>query len=414
MGCKPGGSFTEQTGRMVYTFGQIMPFQKTSAMDHKLQFISEWIRGEMDLSKLCRKYELSRPTGYKWINRYKQDGVAGLDERSHEARTHSNALSAELEGLIIRARGKHPTWGPKKLVEWVEATEKLDRVCAPSTAGELLRREGLSVARRGARRTTPWVGALGSFDAANAVWCVDFKGWFRLGNGQRCDPLTMTDGFSRYLLRCQGLERTGLENTRRIFEAAFWEYGLPERMRSDNGAPFGSVAIAGLSRLAVWLMKLGIAPERIDPGCPYQNGRHERMHLTLNEAVKVPAYDMRGQQRRFNAFRKCFNEERPHEALGQRTPASAYQASLRKYTGRVVEPQYEGGIITRKVQARGEFKWNGLEVFLSETLQGETIGLQEIGDDRWEIRYGPMVLGSFDERTKKIVPKDKPRKRRKN
>jgi len=414
MGCGPGGSFTEQTGRMVYTNGRNMPFKKTSAMDQKLQFISEWNRGELDLSKLCRKYSVSRPTGYKWVERFKQEGFVGLEERSHEAKRHPNALSVELEALIIKARSKHPTWGPKKLVEWVQRTENLDRVCAPSTAGELLKREGLNVARKaGALRSTPWAGPLGCYDAANAIWCVDFKGWFRLGNGKRCDPLTMTDGYSRYLLRCQGLDHTGFENTRRNFEAAFWEYGLPERIRSDNGAPFGSVAIGGLSRLAVWLMKLGIVPERIDPGCPYQNGRHERMHLTLNEAIKDPAYDLRGQQRRFNAFRKCFNEERPHEALGQRTPASCYQTPLRKYTGRVEEPQYESGMITRKVQGNGEFNWNGAELFLSGTLEGETIGIEEVGDGQWQIRYGTMVLGSFDERGKKIVPIAKPRAWRK-
>jgi transposase InsO family protein len=390
-----------------------MPFKKTTAMDQKQQFIGEWIGGELDLSKLCRKYGVSRPTGYKWVNRYKEEGHSGLEERSHDAKTHCNALDPALEDLIVVARGRHPTWGPKKLLEWIQRTEGLNRICAPSTAGEILRREGLSVPRKVIRRTTPWVGALGPFEDSNAIWCVDFKGWFRLGNGQRCDPLTMTDGFSRYLLRCQCLKRTGLEETRRIFEAAFWEYGLPERIRSDNGAPFGSIAIGGLSQLAVWLMKLGIAPERIDPGCPYQNGRHERMHLTLNEAIKTPAYDFRGQQRRFNAFRKCFNEERPHEALGQRTPASVYQVSLKKYTGRVQEPLYESRLATRKVQSNGEFNWNGMEFFLSETLRGETIGLEELSDGKWAIQYGAMVLGTLDERAKKIVPENSPRKRRK-
>lgn len=329
-------------------------------------------------------------------------------------KTHPNAVGAELEELIIKARGKHPTWGPKKLVAWVQRTSGINRVCAASTAGEILKREGLNVARKaGALRVTPWAKSLGSYDGANAVRCVDFKGWFRLGNGQRCDPLTMTDGYSRYLLRCQGVTHTGLEQTRRNFEAAFWEYGLPERIRSDNGAPFGSIAIGGLSRLAVWLMKLGIVPERIDPGCPYQNGRHERMHLTLNETIAVPAYDLRGQQKRFNAFRKCFNEERPHEALSQQTPASCYQASLRKYTGRLEEPQYESRTTTRKVQANGVFDWRGMDLFLSETLRGETIGLEEVCDRKWEIRYGEMVLGRIDEEAKRIVPTAQPRRWRK-
>jgi transposase InsO family protein len=284
-----------------------------------------------------------------------------------------------------------------------------------STAGKILKRQRLSVERKpSALRNTPWDHPLGSYDVPNAVWCVDFKGWFRLGNGQRCDPLTMTDGYSRYLLRCQGLAKAGLENTRRNFEAAFWEYGLPDRIRSDNGAPFGSLAIGGLSRLAVWLMKLGIVPERIAPGCPYQNGRHERMHLTLNEAIKEPGYNLRAQQRQFNAFRRCYNEERPHEALAQRTPATCYQKSLRLYTGRVEEPRYESTTVTRKVQGNGEFNWKGMELFLSETLAGETIGFEEVGNGRWEIRFGTLVLGTLDEREKKIEPKLKPRRLRKS
>ena len=244
------------------------------------------------------------------------------------------------------------------------------------------------------------------------MWCVDFKGWFRLGNGHRCDPLTITDGYSRYLLRCQAL-RAIEQVAAGCTEAAFLpRYGLPQRIRSDNGAPFGSVAIGGLSALAVWFLRLGIVPERIEPGQPYQNGRHERMHLTLNEAVEKPAYDLRAQQRRFNTFRRCFNEERPHEALGQKTPASAYQASPRNYHGQLPEMEYESGEVTRKVQMRGEIKWHGAEIFLSETLRGEIIGLRELPNAQWEIRFGPMVLGTLDERTQKITPKERPRKRR--
>jgi putative transposase len=315
--------------------------------------------------------------------------------------------------LILRARGKHPTWGPKKLVAWVQEREGLEKVCAVSTAGEILRRHGLLKARKIHRRTAVSSQPLRPFTGINSVWCVDYKGWFRLGNGERCDPLTITDGASRYLLRCQAFERTGLENARRIFEATFREYGLPERIRSDNGAPFASTAIGGLSSLAVWWLKLGIVPERIAPGRPDQNGRHERMHLTLNEALEPPSYDLRAQQRRFDRFRRCYNEERPHEALGQRTPSSAYRASPRAYPGRVPEPEYEEGMIARKVQANGEFNWQNQEVFLSETLRGETIGLAEVADGRWQVRFCQMVLGTLDERSLKIVPKDVPRKRRK-
>jgi putative transposase len=389
-----------------------MPFEQELTTDLRVRFMGEWASKETDFSKLCRRYGISRPTGYKWVKRYEEEGVSGLEERTHDAKKHPNALAENMEDLVLKARGKHPTWGPKKLVAWIGQKGGLERVCAPSTAGEILRRHGLSHAQQRARRTTPWSDPLGQFEEANAVWCVDFKGWFRLGNGARCDPLTITDGYSRYLLRCQALRAIGLESSRRIFEAAFREYGLPQRIRSDNGAPFGSVAIGGLSALAVWFLRLGIVPERIEPGQPYQNGRHERMHLTLNEAVEKPAYDLHAQQRRFNTFRRCFNEERPHEALGQKTPGSAYQASVRNYHGQLPEMEYESGVVTRKVQRRGEIKWNGEGIFLSETLRGETIGLRELPNAQWEIRFGAMVLGTLDERTRKITPKERPRKRR--
>jgi putative transposase len=390
-----------------------MPIRTKSAIDQKLEFIHQWLEKRLPLARLCQEHGISQPTAYKWIARYAKEGPGGLEERSHAARGHPNALAGRIETLILRARGKHPTWGPKKLVAWVKHREGLEKVCAVSTAGEILRRHGLLNPRKIQRRTAVSSEPLGPFSGVNSVWCVDYKGWFRMGNGQRCDPLTITDGASRYLLRCQAIESMGMENARRVFEAAFREFGLPERIRSDNGAPFASKAIGGLSTLAVWWLKLGIAPERIAPGRPDQNGRHERMHLTLNEALEPPSYDLRAQQRRFARFQRCYNEERPHEALGQRTPSSVYLASPRAYPGRVPEPEYEEGMLARKVQGNGEFNWQGKEVFLSETLRGETIGLAGLADGRWQVRFCQMVLGTLDERSMKIVPKDVPRKRRK-
>lgn len=389
-----------------------MPFESTSATDQKLQFISEWSREEIAFSQLCLKYGISRPTGYKWVERYKSFGAAGLEERSHEAHSQPNALDPNLEQMLLRARDRYPSWGPKKLIAWIREKEGLERVCALSTANEILKRHGLVSARKVTPRAVTSSEPLAAYRDVNAVWCVDYKGWFRLGNGRRCDPLTLTDGFSRYLLRCQAFERMGLETTRRVFDATFREYGLPERIRSDNGAPFGSVAIGGLSALAVWWIRLGIVPERIAPGRPCQNGRHERMHRTLKEALQPPGYDLRAQQRRFNAFRRYFNEERPHEALGQRTPQSFYEASTRPYPARIPEPEYEPSMETRKVQCKGEFKWKGGELFLSETLRGETIGLRAVSDGIWEIRFCYLVLGSLNERTMKIEPREKPRKRK--
>lgn len=382
-----------------------MPFETNSAADQKQQFIQHWLAEEWSVSELCRRHGISRPTGYKWIERYRLEGAAGLAERSRDALAHPNSLPANMEALILSARARHPSWGPKKLVAWIQRSEGLERLCAVSTAGEVLRRHELVVPRSLHRHSVPCKTPLAAYDGSNAVWCIDFKGWFMLGNGRRCDPLTITDGFSRYLLRCRACARIELAETRRVCESAFREYGLPVRIRSDNGAPFGSVAIGGLSALAVWWMKLGIVPERIAPGRPDQNGRHERMHLTLNETeLPKSAHDLAKQQRRFNEFRKCFNEERPHEALGLKTPADVYRASPRAYTGKVLEPQYREEMEKRKVQLRGEFYWKGKSIFLSETLRGETIALEETVGDLWKIYFGTILLGTIGAQATKVVP----------
>jgi putative transposase len=393
--------------------GQNMPFRTKSATNQKREFTNEWLVDELPFSSLCHKYGISRPTGYKWIARYQSEGAEGLEERSHATKEHANALDLKIEALILRVRGKHPTWGPKKLIAWIKQHEGLERVCATSTAHALLGRHGLLCPRKLHRHPPASGQALGGYEGANAVWCVDYKGWFRMGNEKRCDPLTITDGFSRYLLRCQGFECIDVPNTRRVMEAAFREYGLPERIRSDNGTPFGSVAIGGLSTLSVWWMKLGIVPERIAPGRPDQNGRHERMHLTLKEATEPPGYDLRAQQRNFDRFRRCFNTERPHEALGQKTPSSAYEASPRKYVGWVPEAEYDSGIITRKISKNGELHWKNRAVFLTETLHGETVALEPVGDGLLSIRFCKMVLGTLHEKEMRIVPKDQPKRRRK-
>jgi len=389
-----------------------MPFETKLATEERLKFIQEWLSEEWSVSELCKRHAISRPTGYKWIERYRREGIKGLEERSHAAKGHPNALDAKVEAMILEARERHPSWGPKKLVAWVQKREGMERVCAVSTAGEILRRHARLCPRKLPRHTTPWREPLAQYDGSNSVWCMDYKGWFLLGNGQRCDALTITDGFSRYLLRCRAFARIALADTRRICEGAFREYGLPARIRSDNGSPFGSVGIGGLSALAIWWIKLGIVPERIAPGRPDQNGRHERMHLTLNETENPPGYDLPRQQRRFNEFRQCFNQERPHEALGQKTPASIYRPSERRYTGKETEPEYGPEIVTRRVQTRGEFYWKSEPIFLSETLRGQTIGLEQMDGDQWKICFGKLELATMDGRTMKIVHKEGPKRRR--
>jgi transposase InsO family protein len=310
-----------------------------------------------------------------------------------------------VEQWILKARDAHPTWGPKKLVPWVRSESGLPEVCAVSTAGEILRRHGLTVPRKVTRKNEPFAGPLAPGTAPNDLWCVDFKGYFRVGDRSRCDPLTMTDACTRYLLKCHALPNTGLAGTRRVFEAAFRQFGLPKRIRSDNGAPFSSLGLGGLSALSLWWIKLGITPERIAPGHPYQNGQHERMHRTLKrETTMPPAATLRAQQRRFDAFRQEFNEQRPHEALGQRRPAEIYRSSPRVYSGRAVSPTYPEGMATRKVQSNGMIYWASQRVFLGEAFAGEHVGFESTEDGVWTLRFGHLAIGVFDERQGEIRP----------
>jgi len=375
-------------------------------MDERIKFVAECLCGEDTMSDLCKRYGVSRETGYTWLRRYDRQGIEGLKDQSKAPKHHPNAVSEELEDAIIRLRGLHPRWGPKKLRKKLRDEDSTANWPSVSTMGEILKRHGLVVARRKARpRATPSAKPLGDCESANQVWCADFKGWFLLGNGRRCDPLTITDGFSRFLLRCQALSgKTGFEYVRPLFEATFREYGLPQRIRTDNGPPFATVGLGGLSRLSVWWMLLGIVPERITPGCPQENGRHERMHRTLKaETSQPPAANLRAQQRAFDAFRKEFNEVRPHEALSQETPSSCYEASPREFPRRLLKVEYPHGWPTRSIHGAGQMRWKGIDLRISDALQGETIGFEPTEDGIWKIHFANVVLGLFDERKMKVV-----------
>jgi transposase InsO family protein len=310
-----------------------------------------------------------------------------------------------LEQRIVELRHEHMRWGPRKLKVVLERREPERSWPAASTMGALLRREGLVIARRKRRRIDPYSAPFASATEPNSVWCADFKGWARTQDGERIDPLTLSDACSRYLLRCQAVEKTDFTRVQSIFEAAFREYGLPAAIRTDNGAPFASRAIRGLSRLSVWLIKLGIVPERIQPAHPEQNGRHERMHLTLKQETMSPmAANRRAQQHRFEQFRREYNQQRPHEALGMQTPASCYSASTRRFPARIPEPDYPLHMHVRKVHAGGEIAWRGhRHVFLSETLVGEHVALEPMEDadgDRWfTLYFADVPLARFDSRT---------------
>ena len=357
------------------------------------------------MAELCRAHGISRQTGYEVVRRYQKEGEAGLEERSRAPHQHPNQVAEEIEEQLLKLRRAHMRWGPRKLRHYLAERQPQQQWPAASTIGALLEREGLVLGRRKRRRTEPYTQPLAGAKEPNQVWCADFKGWFRTQDGARIDPLTITDGHSRYLLRCQAVAKTDTERVGAIFAAAFREYGLPQAIRTDNGAPFASRAIAGLSRLAVSWMKLEIVPERIQPGHPEQNGRHERMHRTLKEETATPpAGNARAQQRAFARFQKEYNQERPHEALGQKTPASFYRPSPRTYPERVPEPEYDQGLEVRRVQKHGEFGWKNQVVFLSETLAGERVGLELIEDDYWLVYFAAFPIACFDSRKLCVRP----------
>ena len=374
-------------------------------MEEKLRFVFEYEQGEYSMTELCERREISRETGYVWLRRYREYGLAGLVERARAAHRHPNQTSAEVERMIVELRQAHMRWGPRKLKQVLQRDEPSRVWPALSTIGELLKREGLVVARKKRLRTARYSQPLAHADGPNRVWCADFKGWFRTGDGERIDPLTMTDACSRYLLRCQAVEKTDTARVQAIFEAAFREYGLPEAIRTDNGAPFASRALAGLSRLAVWWIKLGIVPERIEAGHPEQNGRHERMHLTLEqETAQPPAANRRAQQRAFDRFVKEFNEVRPHEALEMQTPAAVYQPSPRKFPTRLPEVEYPDSMLVRPVGHKGQMRWKKHEVFVSEVLWGERVGLLPIDDRRYRVYFAQIPLALFDSDHGHLLP----------
>ena len=371
-----------------------MAWKETHVMNERMKFIGEWLSEEASLAELCRRYGVSRKTGYKYIARYQAEGPVGLEDRSRAPHSHPNAIDAECEAAILALRGKHPTWGAKKLKGWLENRRGEQEWPARSTIGEMLDRHGLVRRRKLRRRGASQLSPLTEAERANQVWGMDFKGWWLTRDGWRCLPFTLSDLKSRYLFRVQAVDKPDGRHIWSVLDATFREVGLPEVIRSDNGPPFATTGASGLSWLSVQMVKAGVRPERIKPGKPQQNGRHERMHRTLKEeTTKPPAANQREQQRRFDEFRQIFNEERPHEALGLETPARHFQPSSRIYSGRLREPDYPDDHQVRRVRSNGEIKWLGGKVFVSAALIGEPVGIAETEEGFHTVHYGPMFLG---------------------
>jgi transposase InsO family protein len=358
-------------------------------------------------TELCALYSISRVTGYKWLERAERSGLDFLEELSRRPHSCPHATSAALQARLLDARRHHPTWGPRKLLALVHRQDRRQGETfawpARSTVAELLRRNGLTIPRR--RR--PSRGHLGRpltpMSAPNVIWTADYKGQFRLGDGRYCFPLTVQDGYSRYLLGCRGLTGTTTVECRPVFQRLFQEYGLPEIIRSDNGVPFATGALARLSQLSVWWIRLGIYPETIEPAHPEQNGRHERMHRTLKrETARPPAPTTRSQQQRFDLFRDEYNAVRPHQALQDATPGSLYTRSPRPYPNTPPPMEYPPHFEVRLVSANGGIRWLRGWVNISHVLGGEYVGFEEIDDGEWDLYFGRMKLGRFHERLRCI------------
>lgn len=376
-------------------------------MDEKLRFVFEYERDEQTMRDLCAGFGISRETGYVWLRRYRKLGAAGLLELNRAPRSHPNQTEAAVEQAVLELRQAHMRWGPRKLKRILERDQPYRPWPATSTIGEIVKRAGLVVPRKRRRRIEPHAEPLAHAHHSNRVWCADFKGWFRSGDGTRIDPLTLSDAWSRYLLRCQAVQKTDTERVRAVFEAAFRQYGLPEAIRTDNGPPFASKAVGGLSMLSVWWIRLGIAHERIQAGHPEQNGRHERMHRTLKQDLR-PAHDWRAQQRELDRFRHDYNQLRPHEALDMQTPASVYVHSPRPYPARMPEFEYSDNMQVRTVRSQGHFKWKNKDIFLTHLLWGESIGLLPIGNNLFNIYFHQRPLVGFDPSRSKLVPLNHP------
>ncbi len=389
------------------TYNEFMAWKTSSAVEEKVRFVMEYERDEETMRELCARFGVSRETGYVWLRRYQRNGVEGLLELNRAPWRHPNQTREEIERAVLELRQAHVRWGPRKLKRILERDQPGRRWPATSTIGEIVKRAGLVVARKKRRRTEPYSEPLAYANASNRVWCADFKGWFRSGDGSRVDPLTISDAWSRYLLRCQAVEKTDTEHVRAIFEAAFREHGLPEAIRTDNGPPFAAATVGGLSRLAVWWIKLGIVPERIQAGHPEQNGRHERMHRTLKQEVRT-AENWRAQQRELDRFRREYNEVRPHEALQMQTPASVYEPSPRPYLARTPEVEYPDSMQVLTVQSHGWFRWKKQSIFLSQVLWGERVGLLPAGDGLFTVYFAHQPLMGFDARRGKLVPLSNP------
>lgn len=382
-----------------------MPWQETDPVNERMKFVVAMQKNDFSMVEACRRFGISRKTGYKLLARHREAGLEGLKDRSTAPRSHPNQASAEVEAAVLRVRKAHPTWGSKKILAVLDRNHPGDSWPARSTVDAILKRAGVVVPRAKRRRRQPSSPPVIDASRPNDAWSMDYKGWFRVGDGTRCDPLTVNDLCSRASLVCQAMVAPKLPDVKLRLEEAFWTFGLPSVMLSDNGPPFASTGLGRLSRLGVWLLRLGVLPVFIEPGRPDQNGRHERFHETLKaETASPPRATVRAQQTAFTYFRTEYNEERPHEALGMKVPGEVYELSPRQMPAVLPEHQYPPGFEVRRVRPDGSMKWAGKMLFIGEALAGEHVGIEQLDDRTRHLHLGPLRLGVIHERTKTVVP----------
>lgn len=384
-----------------------MPWKECSKVDERLKFVARVLEGEA-MTALCNEYGISRKTGYKIYDRYKNCGLEGLTDRSRRPQRYANKLPVQIEKAILRIKKERPSWGAPKIREIFIRTYPEIRTPAKSTVHAILAKHGLVNGKRKRRYKAKGTDLSRPKDP-NELWCADYKGEFLLGNKRYCYPLTISDFSSRYLLACEGLESTKEQYAFSVFERVFKEYGLPRSIRTDNGVPFSAPhALFGLSKLSVWWLRLGIEIERIKPGNPQQNGRHERMHLTLKkETTKPSAQNILQQQAKFDDFIQEYNYERPHQALEMKYPGELYVPALKRYEGLPeVEYPFHDRVIT--VTNCGRICFQGRKINFSLVFAGQNVGIKEVDDKIWLVSFMHYDLGFFDEQTCTLEPLDSP------
>lgn len=382
-----------------------MPWNQTCPMDERTRFIDTYLSRRYSMSEQCARFNISRKTGYKWLDRFREGGKPALADLSRAPRSCPHKTPAEIEKLIVKTRKAHPQWGAPMIIDYLAPKHAHLSLPAYSTAHDILKRNELIVGRAKRRKSAQPEKIPLVTSAPNQIWGLDYKGEFRLGNTQYCYPLTLTDLDSRYVFTVRSHEAISGAETMRDLEAVFYEYGLPGAIRTDNGPPFATHGMLGLSKLGVWWIKLGIAHQRIQPGKPWQNGRHERMHKTLKaHTTRPPEFDHPAQQCRFDDFVEEFNHVRPHQAVGRVPPGSVHHLSTRSMPTRLSQPEYPGHFEVRRVSSSGDFKFKNRKLTLSLALAHEYIALEEIDDSIWSIFFYETLLARLDERTHTITP----------